>query len=60
VISGFRREVDETCALVRFYAAYRCNFFPTFRDNLSVPSSVVKKYYRYRPHSNPEERSSHM
>jgi len=37
-ISGFRREVDENCALLGYYAASSGNSLPTFRDNLSVPS----------------------
>ena len=41
-ISGFRREVDENCALLGYYAACSRNFLSTFRDNLSVPSSRVK------------------
>jgi len=32
VISGFRREVDENCALLGYYAARSGNFSPTFRD----------------------------
>ena len=32
VISGFRREVDENCALVGCYAASSGTFLPTFRD----------------------------
>ena len=35
-ISGFRREVDENCALLNYYAASSGNFLPTFRDNQSV------------------------
>jgi len=42
VISGFRRQSDETCALPRPYAAYSGNSLPTFRDNLSELSSRVK------------------
>ena len=42
VISDFRREVDEKCALLGYYAASSDNFLPSFRDNLSVPTSVVK------------------
>jgi len=42
VISGFRREVDENCARLGYYAASSGNFLPKFRDNLSVPSSGVK------------------
>jgi len=40
-ISGFRREADENCALLGYYAASSDNFIPTFRDKLSVPSSGV-------------------
>jgi len=36
VISGFRHEVDENCALLGYYAASSSNFVPTFRDNLLV------------------------
>jgi hypothetical protein len=43
VTSGFRRGVDQICALLRYYAAYRGNSLWTFRDNLSVPSSRVRK-----------------
>jgi len=34
VISGFRREVDEICALPGYYAVSSDNFLTTFRDNL--------------------------
>jgi len=34
----------EICALLGYYAAYSGNSLPTFRDNLSVSSSRVKKY----------------
>jgi hypothetical protein len=43
VISGLSREADEICALLRHYAAQSGDFLPTFRDNLSVPSSGVNK-----------------
>jgi hypothetical protein len=43
VISGFRREADEICALLGYYAASNGNPLPTFRDKLSVPSSRVQK-----------------
>jgi len=33
MISGFRREVAEYCALLDYYAASSGNFVPTFRDN---------------------------
>ena len=36
-ISGFRRDVDEICALLGYYAASTGNLLPTFRDNLSAP-----------------------
>jgi hypothetical protein len=39
VTSGFRRYVDEICALLGCYAAYSGNSLPTFRDNLLIPSS---------------------
>jgi hypothetical protein len=43
VISGFRRDVEETCDLLGYYAALSGSLLPTFRDNLSVPSSRVKR-----------------
>jgi hypothetical protein len=43
MFSGFRRDVDEICALLGYYAAPSGNPSPTFRDNVSVPSSRVKK-----------------
>jgi hypothetical protein len=33
----------EMCALFAYYAASNGNLLPTFRDNLSIPSSRVKK-----------------
>jgi hypothetical protein len=39
VISGFRCGVNEIFALVGCYAAQIGSQLPTFRDNLSVPSS---------------------
>jgi len=33
----------EVCAILRYYAAYCGNSLSTFRNNLSVPSSRVKK-----------------
>jgi hypothetical protein len=41
VISDFRHEVAENCALLGRYAA-SSNLLPTFRDNLSVPSYGFK------------------
>jgi len=45
VIPGFRLEVIQNCALLGYYAASSGNSLPTFRDNLSVPSSRVKNPY---------------
>ena len=42
VISGFRREVNENCALLGCYATISGNFVPTFRENLPVSSSEIK------------------
>ena len=39
MISGFRRAVDEIFTLLGYYAGYIGNSLPTFRNNLSVPSS---------------------
>jgi hypothetical protein len=38
VISGFRREVDENCALLGYYAARSGHFLLTLYGNLSVSS----------------------
>jgi len=35
VILGFRRERDENCPLLAYYAVSGGNFLPTFRDLLS-------------------------
>jgi len=40
--TGFRREVDENCALLGYYAASSGNSLPTFWENLSVQYSRVK------------------
>jgi len=42
VISDFSREVGENCTRVGYYAVSGGNSLPTFRYNLSVPSSRVK------------------
>jgi len=39
MISGLCHEVDEIWTLLGYYAAYNGNSLPTFRVNLSVPSS---------------------
>jgi len=44
VISGYRLDTDDICAILAYYAAYSGNSVPTFRDNLYVPSSSFKKY----------------
>jgi len=42
--SSFSREVDENCTLQGYYAACSGNSLPTFRDNLSVPSSKLNSW----------------
>jgi len=37
VVSAFRRDVDESCALLGYCAANGGNSLPRYRDNLSVP-----------------------
>jgi hypothetical protein len=71
VISDFRREVDENCALLGYYATSNGDFLPSFRDNLSVPTSWPLKMEpigcpetsarncQYSLWNNPDERSSH-
>jgi len=62
IISRFRRKVAENYVLPGYYAASSGNSLPTFRDNLSVPSSRFKEYwplnYHYSLRNNPEEHSS--
>jgi hypothetical protein len=43
MISDFHGDVDEICALLGYHAASIGNPLPTFRDNVSVPSSRVKE-----------------
>jgi len=38
VVSGFRQGVNEIYVVLGIYAAQIGNLFPTFRDNLLVPS----------------------
>jgi hypothetical protein len=40
-ISCFCREIEKNCALQGYYAASGDNSLPTFRDNMSAPSSGV-------------------
>jgi len=42
------RTYEEICALLGYYAAYSGKSLPTFRDNISVPSSGVKNSRRSR------------
>jgi hypothetical protein len=37
VISGFRREVDESCALLSYYAASSGEFLSSFRETILDP-----------------------
>jgi hypothetical protein len=41
-IPGFLRDADEICAVLGHYLVLSAGSVPTFRDNLSVPSSRVK------------------
>jgi hypothetical protein len=60
----------KNCALLGYDLASGDNFLPTFRDNLSLPSSWIKnpkgcletsvRNYHYALHNNPEERSTHL
>jgi len=43
MISDFRLEVYEDCAVMGYYAASSANFLPTLRNNLSVPTSMINK-----------------
>jgi hypothetical protein len=42
VVSGFLSDVDKNLALLGYYAAQSGNFLPTYRPNISAPSSTVK------------------
>ena len=59
MISGFRREIDNNFALLGHYAANTGSLLLTFRDNLSVLSSVVEIFwnYHYSLRNNPTGRS---
>jgi hypothetical protein len=50
LISGYRRDIVEICALLGYYAASCGNCLSTFRDNVSVPSSRVKSRSRKESH----------
>jgi hypothetical protein len=49
VTSRFRRDADEICPLLGYYAASSGNPLPPFTDNESVPSSKFKKSKRKSP-----------
>jgi hypothetical protein len=55
VMSGFRREVAENCALLGHYAAISGNFLPTLRENLSGPTLRVQESKIIRRFLNPED-----
>jgi hypothetical protein len=67
VISGFRRDFDESCALLGYYASSNGNPLPTFRNNVSVlkglgptrPETSVKDYHSTL-RKTPKERRSHI
>jgi hypothetical protein len=42
MISGFRRDVDEICTLLGYYAALSGSPVATFRGNQSVPPSRAR------------------
>jgi len=56
VISGFRREVDENCSLLGYYAANSGHFLRTLYDNLYVSSvrGKTKKHLKMGPTDCPE------
>ena len=47
VMSGFRSEAAENCALLCCYAPSSGNFLPTFRDNISFRSSGFKNLFGF-------------
>jgi len=59
VISDFRRDVEETRALLGYYAASCGNFLQTFRENISAQSSGISNKKKKR-NINPEERISYQ
>jgi len=46
MMCGFRREAEETCAVLHYCAVYSGNFLPTFRDNLSVVTSTALMFVK--------------
>jgi hypothetical protein len=53
-ISGFRRDVNDIYVLLGYYTASSGNCYPSFRDNVSVPSSRVKSPVKMEPICYPE------
>ena len=45
MISGFRRDVDENCALLGHYATLSGSSVPSFRDNQSKVKKSKKKSF---------------
>jgi hypothetical protein len=67
VISGFRREADENCALLGCYAASSGNFLLAYRFYLQGPPLKMEpvccpemqvRNYHYLLRHNPKQRSS--
>jgi hypothetical protein len=69
MISVFRRDIDEICPLMGYYAASYVSCVPTFRENVSdswplkmgplrCPETSVNKYHTM-PRNIPEVRRSH-
>jgi hypothetical protein len=48
VISGLRREVNESCAVLAYYAKNNDSFSLTFLDNLSVSYSGIENPKEFR------------
>jgi hypothetical protein len=57
-LSGFGGEVDQNYVLLCYYAASNGKLLPTFRDNVSFPSSRVKDFLPLN--NNPEESNSQI
>jgi len=49
VITAFRHEVDRNCVLLGYYPAGSGSSLPTFRGNLSVPTSPLERGPMYCP-----------
>jgi len=43
IVSGFRHEADEICALLGHYTVYSGNSLLTFQDNILVPTTRVNQ-----------------